>query len=71
MSGKRKRTPTAKSKTTTVPTTTAPDFPDIMLGTYRMKYMKILKKVMNEFLPVCGGLDTAAAYCNHELIGKG
>ncbi|GMI16474.1 hypothetical protein TrLO_g12840 [Triparma laevis f. longispina] len=70
MSGKRKRTPTIKSKTTTVLPTTAPNFPDIMLGTYRMKDMKVLNTVMNECLPVCRGLDTAAAYCNHGLIGK-
>ena len=35
-----------------------------------MKDDKIIKKIINKCLPVCGGLDTATIYGNQPSIGR-
>ena len=66
ISRKRKRTSPSLKPSPSPPAV----FPDVMLGTYRMKDDKIIKKIINKCLPVCGGLDTATIYGNQPSIGR-
>ncbi|GMH83607.1 hypothetical protein TrVE_jg11375 [Triparma verrucosa] len=66
ISRKRKRTSSSLKPSPSPPAV----FPDVMLGTYRMKDDKIIKKVIKKCLPVCGGLDTATIYGNQPSIGR-